>query len=96
MGIISSEVERAKKAFEDFTGHEAGSITRIQHKEYGVCFLLGRLDGVIYTAVRDGESEKYLHEFKRRNAPLLCCSADGKQLFIAGGKYIVTDAGIED
>ena len=50
----------------------------------------------MYDTVRDGESEKYIHRFKKRSRPLLVSSSDGKSLHILGGEYEFTDRGIVD
>lgn len=57
---------------------------------------MGRLDGVLYTTVRDGKTEKYIHEFSEKAAPILAASADGDELRIVGGQFEVTERGIED
>lgn len=57
---------------------------------------MGRLDGVLYTAKRDGKMERYIHEFNAKSAPILAVSADGDELRILGGAYEVTERGIED
>ena len=53
-------------------------------------------DGVLYTTTRDGREEKYVHEFRKRDKPLLCVSPDGEQLFIVAGRYVFTERGIVD
>ncbi len=59
-------------------------------------FAIGQLDGVLYTTVRDGKKEAYVHEFKARSRPLLAASFDGENLYILNGEYAFTDRGIED
>lgn len=59
-------------------------------------FVLGPVDGILYTATRDGKDERYIHKFKRKAKPTLAASHDGKQLYVVGGNYEVTEAGIED
>lgn len=89
--------ERAKKLFEKFTGHEArviGTVDFPAPPEYLV--RVGRIVGIAYEATRDSETEKYFHEFRTKSAPILLASPDGKQLFIAGGKYEFTELGIVD
>lgn len=57
---------------------------------------IGHLDGVLYTTVRDGKTEKYIHKFKRSSRPLLAVSFDGKNLIMLGGAYQFTERGIVD
>lgn len=61
-----------------------------------VGLLIGEMDGVLYTTVRDGKKESYIHRFKARSRPLLVSSSDGDSLHIIGGKYAFTESGIVD
>lgn len=81
---------------EDFSGHEPRELIRARVPVLKKGLVLGVMDGVLYTATRDGEAERYIHEFKPKSRPLLAVSHDGKQLGIVGGRYQVTEAGIED
>jgi len=87
----------SSRAFEEFHGAPPSRRRRVfipDPPREG--WLLGRVLGVAYEAERDGEVNKYMHEFRRKSAPLLVVSEDGKSLFFADGKYSVTDRGIED
>ena len=57
---------------------------------------LGRVLAVAYEATVDGKRIKFEHPFKAGSAPYLAVSPNGRALFFAGGKYLVTDRGIED
>jgi len=61
-----------------------------------VAFKIGECDGLLYTTVRDGVKESYIHKFKKKSRPLLVSSHDGKQLFLLGGRYDFTERGIVD
>lgn len=89
-----ARVKEAARRFADFTGHQAESLTLIDNPNNDTTFLIGDLDGVLYTTVRDGQKESYVHEFKTRSRPLLASSYDGKQLYILNGGYKMTDRGI--
>lgn len=93
----SPNVRRAALLYERFTGHDAESIGEIEvpplPKEVAV---IGECDGVLYTTVRDGKTEKYIHEFAASDKPLLCVSPDGRQLLMVGGRYLFTERGIVD
>ena len=54
------------------------------------------LVGVLYTTVRDGKEEKYIHQFKAKDKPLLCVTPDGTQILLVGGAYDFTERGIVD
>jgi hypothetical protein len=58
--------------------------------------VIGELEGVIYSTVRDDTAERYIHKFKKNSRAMLCASPDGDQLFIIGGSFEFTDRGIVD
>ena len=86
----------AAHLFKEFTGDNPTSLRRVKLPNPKSGVVIGELDGVLYTAVRDGVAEPYIHEFKKRSRPLLVSSHDGTSLHILGGRYAVTDRGIED
>ena len=89
-------VTAAKKAFEEFTGHPGEVIGEIEIPDMPkTVWVLGELTAVCYEATRDGITEQYMHEFNKKHRPLLCVAPDGKQLIVAGGRYKVTERGIE-
>lgn len=91
-----SRVARAADLFERFTGHGATRGERVRIVVPDVALVVGTLDGLLYTAVRDGIEERYIHEFAKRDRPILAASADGRQLMIVGGGYRMTELGIVD
>ncbi len=54
---------------------------------------LGELRALVYRAARDGRSRNYVHFFDR--PPRLLADAQGRRLFIDGGRLRVTRQGIE-
>lgn len=94
--LHGAEYEEALRLFEDFTGHQGKPVAKTHVSLPKTAMVVGRLDGVLYTTVRDGEKEKYIHRFKARSAPILAASADGRQLFILGGEFRFTERGIVD
>lgn len=91
------DVLAAADLYERFTGHKAegvGTIPLPRMPRVGV--LIGDIDGVLYTTVRDGKTEKYIHQFHRDDKPAFVVSPDGKQLFLIGGAYDFTERGIVD
>jgi hypothetical protein len=89
-------VNEARDRFEDFTGMAAKTAERIRVKVPRVVLGIGELDGVLYTTVRDGETEKYVHKFRKRSRPTLAVSSDGRSLQIIDGQYEFTERGIID
>ncbi|MFY8268299.1 MAG: hypothetical protein ACOVLK_02770, partial [Terrimicrobiaceae bacterium] len=59
-----NDLERAANLYERFTGHDVSQGQRVQVPELPrVAAVIGECDGVLYTTVRDGQTEKYIHKF---------------------------------
>jgi len=99
---ISSRAAKQKKIvsaiqlFEDFRGGSPEYIDTVDLPTPEVGMKIGKCDGVLYTTVRDGVKEKYIHKFKVKSRPLLATSFDGKHLLLIGGSYRFTERGIVD
>lgn len=92
-----SRTRRAIKAFEDFKGERPTGLRRARLPDHDVVgWQMGPMVGVAYEARRDGKTARYFHEFKKTARPNLVSSDDGRNLYIQGGRYRVTDRGIED
>ena len=90
-------VSRAADLYERFSGHEAEAIGKVRVNpmpKVGVA--VGEVDGILYSTVRDGVLEKYIHKFRKADKPLFVVSPDGKALFLVGGNYSFTERGIVD
>jgi len=93
----SEPVRKAADLFERFSGHEAEHVERITVPPLPkAAVFVGLLDGVLYTAVRDGVRERYIHKFRLKDRPVLAVSPDGSQLLVIGGAYMFTERGIVD
>lgn len=90
------KLKAAAKLYEDFTGDVPQYIEKVYIDLPEVVWLLGELDAVQYTCFRDGVKEHYIHTFKKSSRPLLCVDETGSAIFVVGGRYRVTDRGIED
>lgn len=91
------QMRNAAKLFSDFTGHEAEIVDEIEKPVIpDVMLVVGEIDFIGYTTVRDGVKEKYIHKFKRSAKPDFAVSHDGKQLHLLGGNYDFTEQGIVD
>jgi len=95
---LVEKMDRAAEAYENFTGRPATHSTRFKNGKFPAGFELGKLEGVIYRANREGDDGNtvYRHDFKKSSQPLLIAANDGSQLDIVGGRYRVTERGIED
>lgn len=93
----NADVRRAASLYERFTGHEVDTVDRVHVPALPkVLVNIGELDGVLYTTVRDGRVEKYIHKFAAKDKPLLCVAPDGSSIFVIGGRYTFTERGIVD
>lgn len=92
-----ADVRRAAKLYADFTGHDDVQVTKVVIPDMPHAALaIGKVDGILYSTVRDGVAEKYIHRFKSSSRPLFLASPDGKQLYLIGGSYNFTELGIVD
>jgi hypothetical protein len=93
----SAAVKKAASLYERFSGHQAEGIGRVHVPPIppvGVC--IGEVDGILYTTVRDGQVEKYIHKFAAKDRPLFVVSPDGRSIHLLGGKYRFTELGLVD
>lgn len=92
-----AKVKNASDLYERFTGHNADEVVSVDKPELpDVMLVIGEIDGIMYSTVRDGELEKYIHKFSKSCRPTFAVSHDGKQLFMLGGAYNFTERGIID
>ena len=100
----AEKIRAARRRYRQFTGHAPafGDIGIADLTKDGeVVFIVGEVDGIMYTTVRDGRTERYIHEFgptkksgdPKSPRPLLAISHDGKQAFILGGGMRFTARG---
>ena len=90
------QVRQARQLFKAFRGDAPESLKRVKLPTPKTGLVVGKLDGVLYTTVRDGKTEKYIHKFRKSSRPTLIVSNDGKHLIIVGGRYRFTSAGNEE
>lgn len=94
---VQRRVEQAGSLYQRFSGHAPELIGRFDRpKRSDVLVAIGRVDGIMYSTVRDGKLQKFIHEFARTARPLFAVSHDGKQLEMLGGAYDFTARGIVD
>lgn len=93
---MNKKTVAAIKLFEDFTGENPAYIDLVDMPVDTVAMAIGYCDGIMYSTVRDGKHEKYVHTFKKGCRPVLAASSDGKQLYLLGGSYNFTERGIVD
>jgi hypothetical protein len=92
-----TQVERARDLYERFSGHNAVELGRVKIPPLpAVGVAIGEVDGILYSTIRDGVLEKYIHKFRKSDRPLFVVSPDGKVLYLLGGNYNFTERGIVD
>jgi len=91
-----SQEQAAVDLFKSFQERppRAGEIVKVDEQAPAVLAVVGKLVGVIYEALGDGEL--YRHDFKESARPVLAVSHDGKQLYALAGVYRFTDRGFVD
>lgn len=95
--VPPSQVAKAGRLYREFSGHEPDETELIDVPDMPRAVLvIGELEGVIYSTVRDDTAERYIHKFRKSSRAMLCASPDGEQLFIVGGRFEFTDRGIVD
>ena len=93
----NAAVRRGASLYERFSGHEAEIVGRVKVAPLPkVGVIIGDLDFVGYTTVRDGRIEKYIHKFAAQDRPALIVAPDGKSIHVIGGRYTFTERGIVD
>lgn len=98
-GVYSanSEVQKAARLYERFSGHEAEEVGRVKIPALPrVAVAIGEVDFIGYTTVRDGRVEKYIHRFNAKDKALFVISPDGRSIYLVGGRYRFTERGIVD
>ena len=90
-------VKRGCALFEKFHRYDADRVVRrrLRRRIPRVLVRLGRLKAVVYTSDK-GSTDRpltYIHFMERQ--PLLTCDTRGRQLYIVGGRYRVTERGLE-
>ena len=92
----AAKIEDAMRRYKAFSGHDPKFIDEYPLTKNDVMFKVGMCDGVLYTTVRDGKTEKYIHKFKSRARPILASKHDGSVIGFVGGDYSFTERGIVD
>lgn len=92
-----AELERAARAYTAFHGETPKEILTLEIPPAPrTAVSLGICVAVVYRGVRDGKTYHFKHTFRKLARPYLCFSSDGRQLFLLGGDFRVTDRGITD
>lgn len=94
---VEEQVEQGARLYKRFTGHEVEFAEYIDQPEQpNALVVIGEIDFVGYTTIRDGVVEKYIHRFKAKARPLFTVTPDGSSIVLLGGAYDFTERGIVD
>lgn len=94
---VKAEIRRAVEKFSGFKGEQPKRLDKVQLPDPPrVLLTMGECIGIMYRTRRDGRTDSYRHLFRKGSRPTLAVSSDGKNLYLLGGAYRVTDRGIED
>jgi hypothetical protein len=95
--LLGQELRQGTDLYRVFNRFGPSRVVRIQHPRLipPVVVELGTLLGVIYRSDKGqpGQPRTYIHFME--SAPRLVSNVEGKQLYIVGGSYRVTQHGIE-
>jgi len=91
-----AKVKKAIDLYQRFRGTDPEFVDEYVLPSVDVAMQIGRCDGILYTTIRDGKKESYIHEFTGASCPILAASWDGKQIILIDGKYNFTEEGIKD
>lgn len=95
--VTQNQLAKAKDLYERFSGHDAEEIGTVKIPALpSVGVAIGEVDGILYSTIRDGVLEKYIHKFHKADRPLFVVAPDGKALYLLGGNYNFTERGIVD
>lgn len=94
--VARRELNAAVELFQKFREAKPRRVRVARFKVPKVCMVIGEMDFVGYTTSHAKKRARYRHDFSRAARPLLCASADGRQLLIFGGNYDFTRDGIVD
>lgn len=96
-GFSQALIDKAARLFKAFSGEEPEFLDVVRKPAFpDVLMVIGECDGILYSAVRDGEVKRFIHEFRARSRPTFAVTPDGKQLILLGGAYSFTERGIVD
>lgn len=92
-----ARLQEAARLYENFSGHDGEVIAEVERPEFpSELIVIGECDGIMYSTIRDGVKEKYIHKFHHKARPMFCVTHDGTGIFFLGGEYDFTERGIVD
>ena len=93
---MSKQLQQAVALYESFRERSPKKLATIRVSIPKVVANMGYVQSLDYLTTHKGKAQPYRHKFAKGSRPLLCVSADGRQLMLLGGHYKWTDRGIVD
>lgn len=90
------QVAQAVELYESFREKRPRKLKRLNVSVPRVVACMGHVEGIDYRTTHGKKVTLYHHDFAPGSRPLLCVSADGRQLLLLGGRYEWDGRGIVD
>lgn len=94
--VSKAELRAAVSLYESFREKKPKRLDVINFDVPAAVACIGFVEGIDYRTTHGSDVQPYRHLFAKGSRPLLCVSADGRQLLLLGGRYRFTDRGIVD
>lgn len=94
--VSKNELRAAVDLYRKFREEEPEKLNAVEIVVPKVVMVVGYAEYVGYSTTHGKKSTLYEHKFAEGSRPLLCASADGRQLLFVGGRYNFTEDGIVD
>ena len=93
---MSRLIKQAVDLYTSFREKKPRKIKRLSVEIPTVVACMGHVEFIGYRTTHGKKLTLYKHDFAPGSRPLLCVSANGRQLMLLGGRYKWTDRGIVD
>ena len=93
---LHDQIKQAVALYEGFREAKPRTVKTVRVKLPKAVAVIGHLEYVGYRTTHGSKTEYYQHDFAPGSRPLLCSSADGKQLLLIGGRFVFGERGIVD
>ena len=93
---MKKELSQAVTLFKSFREKNPVKLAKLRVTLPKVVACMGHVEAIEYRTTHGRKVTLYKHPFAAGSRPLLCVSANGRQLMLLGGRYKWTDRGIVD
>jgi hypothetical protein len=89
-------IAQAVTLYRSFREKIPKKLITVRFKVPRVVACMGYVEGIDYVTTHGNKVTHYHHDFEPGSRPLLCVSADGRQIILIGGHYEWDERGIVD